>query len=155
MDGLAVLHEMLTRLVALNVPPVKVPPVVSVVPPLEAKFTVAVAEPPGAIVPSDCGSGVPLVLPSLAIVSEALLAGKVPMLLTVIIAWTVLGLVHVRVEVVISLTLPHGVGPAVNVKVTGPRLVCNVAVIVCPGVSAGSAVNVKSRPTVAPGAIVP
>lgn len=74
------------------------PPAVSVEPPLEAKFTVAVTAAPGLIVPMDCGSSVPLVLPSFAIVSETLLAGKVPMLLTVIIACTVEGLVHVRVE---------------------------------------------------------
>jgi hypothetical protein len=106
-----------TRLVLLNVPPVKVPPTVRVEAPLAgvAKFTITVAELPGLIVPMDCGSGVPLVVPSLAVVSITLLAGNVPMFVTVMVACTFPGLVHARVEEVTSLIPPHGEGPAVKV----------------------------------------
>jgi len=103
-------------LVLLNVPPVNVPSIFRVEGPvlMVAKFTVVLTELPGLMVPSDCGSGVPGVPPSVAVVSMTLVAGNVPMFVTVIFACTVDGLVRTRVEEVTSLTPPHGEGPAVK-----------------------------------------
>jgi len=105
-----------TRLVLLKVPPVKVPPAVRVEGPVleVAKFTIPVAEPPGLIMPMGCGSGVPLLAPSVAVVSMTLLAGNVPVFVTVMVACTFPGLSHVWVEVTTSLIPPHGEGPAVK-----------------------------------------
>ncbi len=70
-------------------------PICSVVEPLGAplNLTVAVAEAPGTSVSIVCGSGVPLMPPSFAVVNITLLAVAVPLLLMVIVA-TVLPLSH-------------------------------------------------------------
>ena len=54
---------------------------------MAGKLIVAVADPPGWMVPNDAGSGEPEVLPSVAIVSCAFCAAVVPLLLTVMRAW--------------------------------------------------------------------
>ena len=42
------------------------------------KLTMLLAEPPGGMLPKACGNGVPLVVPSFAVVNMVLFAGKVP-----------------------------------------------------------------------------
>ncbi len=73
---------MVTRLVLLNVPPVYVPlsRSIELAPGVElVKLTTIEAEvAPGAMLPTFCGSGVPFVEPSCAVVSITLLAGSVP-----------------------------------------------------------------------------
>ena len=79
----------------------KVPPTCSVVEPLGAplKVTVLTDEAPGASVPTDCGSGVPLTPPNLAVVSTTPLAVAVPLLLMVMVATMLLPLHESTVEV--------------------------------------------------------
>ena len=48
-----------------------------------AKSTKLLADPPGGILPKDCGNGVPFVVPRFAVVNMVLFAGKVPMFCTV------------------------------------------------------------------------
>ena len=125
-------------MVPVKEPPVYVPPAVSVevAPGVEfVKSTMALAESPGARLPKLCGNGEPLVDPSLAVVSDTLLAGREPMFCTVIVARTFVLLVRCNEEETTNLTLPQGAGPAVKVKLTVPRLLapscsCKVAVIV-------------------------
>ena len=60
--------------------------------------------------PSECGKvEVVLAEPSLAVVNIALLAGKVPVFVTVKLARTVELLVRLSVDVTNRVTLPHGV----------------------------------------------
>ena len=88
------------------------------------KSTVPPLDPPGAMFPSACGSGVPLVAPNFAIVSEAPFAGNEPWLVTVYVALTLVGPVRANVEVTTSLTMPHpDCEPTIKVYATVPRLI--------------------------------
>lgn len=60
------------------------------------KCNTPLAEPPGGTSPNACGNGVPLVVPSLAVVNTTLLAVVEPMFCTVMAAWTVEGVVRVN-----------------------------------------------------------
>ena len=120
------------------------------------KSRVLVTVSPGTILPRLCGKGVPTVDPSLAEINKALSAGKLPIFWIMIVARTFDGLVRWSDELTTNLTMLHGVGPAVKLKLAVPRLVApscswRVAVIVCPGDNPGSAVKVKSAPLLAPG----
>ena len=74
-------YGIVTRLEELNEPPVYVPPrdrVEAAPGVILVKLTMPPAEPPGGMLPKDCGNGVPLVVPSFAVVNMVLFAGKVP-----------------------------------------------------------------------------
>lgn len=124
------------------------------------KFTITLADAPGARLPNPCGSGVPFVAPNFAVVNVTSLAGREPMFCTVIAPTTVEASARLSAELTTSLTKLQGVGPAVKLKLTVPRLVapscnCSVAVIVWPEVRLPSAVKEKSRATQLLAAIAP
>ncbi|HEY5403036.1 MAG TPA: hypothetical protein VIK24_09205, partial [Pyrinomonadaceae bacterium] len=81
-----------------------------------AKLTTVFTVAPGAKFPRFCGNGVPLVLPSRAVVNETLLAVTAPMFCTVIDACTVVALSRVSVEFTTRFADPHGV---VHMNTTG------------------------------------
>ena len=102
----------MARLVALNVPPVYVPPNESVEldPGVElTKLTVVLTVAPGARSPRLCGSGVPVVAPNFAVVSITLVAFVEPIFWIATAACTVDESIRVRVEPAVILTPPQGV----------------------------------------------
>ena len=98
-------------MVVLKLPPVYVPPTTKVeaAPGVElVKFTVVFTVAPGARLPSACGSGVPFVAPSFAVVSVTLLAVTAPMFWMLILPTTVVAFIRVSVELTTTFALPHG-----------------------------------------------
>ena len=102
---------MVTLLVPLKVPPVNVPPIVSMelAPGVElVKLSVVLKVAPGARVPTDWGSGDPFVAPSLPVVSITLLAVTAPVFWRVTLATTVVEFMRVNVALLTMLTVPQG-----------------------------------------------
>ena len=69
--------------------------------------TTALVDPPPGMVPSGCGSGTPLTAPSLACVNCAFCADVVPVLLTVIVARTVVAFSRTSAALVVMRTSAH------------------------------------------------